>query len=175
MQSLQWAHPTKPPPATRHRAVMTLHKSVPLFDMRSHTTTNFQDILQSSRNAKKMMMVTTVSTGRISRVEENPKYLELWISLYPHDSGDGVNQSLKLDVKVIMPQGWTPKMYLGALNKSIRNHSVLSLESIRIDGRSYATVNEIQWLFSATKEATNSGLICSASYIHVSGGIYKET
>jgi hypothetical protein len=80
----------------------------------------------------------------------------------------------KLDVKVVMPQGWTPKMYLADLNKSIRRHSILSLESITLEGQIYATVNELQWLFSATEEATYSNLICLASYIHVSGSVLKK-
>jgi hypothetical protein len=165
---------TIPPPATRHRAVMSFHKPVPLYDMRSHPSSSFEDILQSSRNAEKVMMVMTVTTGRISRVEEEPNYLELLLSFYsPHDYIDHVNQPPRLDVKVIMPEGWTPKMYLGALNKSIMKHSVISLELIPIDRQSYATVNELQWLFSATKEATHSQLTCSASYIRVSGGVLK--
>jgi hypothetical protein len=65
-------------------------------------------------------------------------------------------------------------MYLATLNKSIRRHSILSLESITLEGRIYATVNELQWLFSATEEATYSDLICLASYIHVSGGVLKK-
>jgi hypothetical protein len=47
-------------------------------------------------------------------------------------------------VKVIMSFGWTPKIYLSALNKSIRKHSILSLESIDMDGRVYSTINELQ-------------------------------
>jgi hypothetical protein len=116
-------------------------------------------------------MVSTVSTDRVSRVQEDPKYLELGISFYPREVE---NQPPKLDLKVIMPQHWSPKMYLAALNKSIRKNSILSIESIAIDGRIYATINELQWLFSATEEATRSRLVCSASYIRVSGGVLKK-
>ncbi len=164
-------NPTKPPPATRHRAVMTLRQAMPLYDMRSHTSSRLKDIVQQSRNAQKVMMVTTVSTDRISRVQEDRNYLELWISFYPEDDE---NQPPKSDIKVVMPNSWTPKMYLSALNKSIRKNSILSIESITIDGRIYATMNELQWLFSATEEATHSQLICSASYIPVSGGVLKK-
>jgi hypothetical protein len=164
-------HPTKPPPPTRHRAVMSLPNSVPLYDMRSHTSSRLQDILKSSINVQKVMMVSTVSTDRVSRVQEDPKYLELGISFYPREVE---NQPPKLDLKVIMPQHWSPKMYLAALNKSIRKNSILSIESIAIDGRIYATINELQWLFSATEEATRSRLVCSASYIRVSGGVLKK-
>jgi hypothetical protein len=172
MHQLQGPLPTKPPPATRHRAVLSFRKSVPLYDMRLHTSSAFQDILQSSSNAEKLMMVTTVSTGRISCVEEDPSYLELWISFFSGECTNDVNHRSKVEVKVVMPQGWTPKMYLAALNKSTKKHSVVSIELLRIEGRSYATVNELQWLFSATNESTHSQLICSASYIRVSGGVF---
>jgi hypothetical protein len=152
---------------------MSLRPSVALYDMRLHTSSRLQDILQSSRNADKVMMVTSVCTDRVSRVEQDPKYLELTISFYAGVTQDE-NHPPKLDVKVIMPQGWTPKMYLVALNKSVRRHSILSLESITIDGRTCSTINELQWLFSATEEATYSDLMCSASYIHVSGGVLKK-
>ena len=175
MQEVQRVNPTtKPPPATRHCAMLPFPKPVPLYGMRSQhqTSSSLLDILQSSRSAKKVMMVKTVSTCRVSRIEENPKYLDLEVSFYPCNTR--VDKNPKLDVNVVMPHGWTPRMYLAALNKSIRKHSVLSLESIRIEGRNYVTINELQWLFSATKEATHSGLVCSASYIRVSGGVLKN-
>ena len=173
MHQVQRPLPTKPPPGTRHRAVMSFQKPVPLYDMRLHTSSTFQEIVQSSRNAEKVMMAATVTTGRISRMKDNPKYLELWISFYPRHFDNDVYHCPNLEVKVIMPKVWTPKMYLAALNKSIKKHSVVSLELILIEGRFYATVNELQWLFTATKEATHSQLICSASYIRVSGGVFK--
>ncbi len=116
-------------------------------------------------------MVRTIPADPVSRVEDDPTYVELGITFHPDDYE---HQPLKMDVNVIMPEGWTPKMYLAALNKSMKRHSILSLESITIDGRIYATVNELQWLFSATEEATHSQLICSASYIRVSGGVLKK-
>jgi hypothetical protein len=160
---------TKPPPATRHRAVMSLRQPIPLYDMRSHSSTRLLDILQSTRNVQKVMLVTTVSTNRVSRIDENPSYVELGITFYPQDD----NKAPKV-VKVIMPETWAPKMYVAALNKSIKRHSVLSLESISIQGQIYATINELQWLFSATEEAMHSQLIGSASYIRVSGGVFQE-
>jgi hypothetical protein len=160
---------TKPPPATRHRAVMSLRQAIPLYDMRSHSSIRLEDILQSTRHAQKVMLVTTVSSDRVSRVKENPTYVELGLTFYPHDE----NLAPKV-VKVVMPETWAPKMYVAALNKSIKRHSILSLESITINGRIYTTINELEWLFSATEEATHSNLICSSSYIRVSGGVLKE-
>jgi hypothetical protein len=164
-------HPTKPPPATQHRAVMSLHSYVPLYDMRPHSSSSLQDILESSRTAEKVMMVMAVSTDQVIRVEEDPKYLILSLSFYPQDDE---NRPPKSEVKVVMPNTWTPKMYVSALNESIRKNSILSIELITIDGRVHATIIELQWLFSVTEEATHSQLICSASYIRLSGGVLKQ-
>ena len=79
-------HPTKPPPATRHRAVMSLHQAIALYDMRSHSSSTLQDVLESSRNAKKVMMVTTVSTNRVTRHQDNPSFVQLGITFYPGDT-----------------------------------------------------------------------------------------
>jgi hypothetical protein len=52
---------------------------------------------------------------------------------------------------------------------------ILSLvESIIIDGQIYATVKELQWVFSAMEVATYIRLVCLASYIHVSSCV-KES
>jgi hypothetical protein len=142
MHQVEGFLPTKPLPATRHRAVMSFQKSVPLYDMRLHTSSAFQDILQSSRNAEKLMMATTVSTGRISLIKEDPNFLELCVNCFPREFSNDVNHLPKLEVKVIMPQRWTPKMYLAALNKSTKKYSVVSIELLCIEGQSYATVNE---------------------------------
>jgi hypothetical protein len=96
----------------------------------------------------------------VSPVEKDEKYLELVICFIP----------VIPDVKVIMLQSWTPKMYLTPLNNSTRKHSIVSLELITIDGRIYTTINELQWLFGMMEEDTHSQLICLASYIYVSGG-----
>jgi hypothetical protein len=97
------------------------------------------------------MLVTIVSTDQVSRVDQNSTYVELGITFYPHDE----SQAPKV-VKVVMPKIRAPKMYLTALKKFIKRHSILSLELMSIQGRDYITINKLQWLFSATKEATHS-------------------
>jgi hypothetical protein len=93
--------------------------------MRSHSSSSLQDILESSRTAEKVMMVMAVATDQVIRVEEDPKYLILSLRFYPQDDE---NQPPKSEVKVVMPNTWTPKMYLSALNKSVRKNSILSIE-----------------------------------------------
>ncbi len=148
---------------------MSVRQPIPLYNMWLHSSSRLLDILQSARNGQKVMLVTAVSTDRISRVDENSTYVELGITFYPHDE----NQAPKV-VKVVMPETWAPKMYLAALNKSTKRHLILSIELMSLQGRTYTTINELQWLFSATKQATHSQLTCSASYIRVSGGILTK-
>jgi hypothetical protein len=80
-----------------------------------HSYSNLQDILQSSRNAEKVMvMVMAVSTNQVQESMRILKYLILSLSFYPQDSE---NQPRKSKVKALMANTWTPKMYLSALNK----------------------------------------------------------
>jgi hypothetical protein len=103
----------QPPPASRHRSVLTLHRVVPLFDMRATTSSSIYDIIRSSREAIPIQKLKTITTDRLSQVEEDPRYVELHISFYsPPEDQD----AKKNDFKVVMPQTWSPKMFLGALN-----------------------------------------------------------
>ncbi len=62
----------QPPPASPHRSLLKLHRVVPLFDMRVHTSKNIHDIIMSSRGALPIQKLTTIATGRLSKVEEDP-------------------------------------------------------------------------------------------------------
>jgi hypothetical protein len=117
-------HANKPPPASRHRAALLLRQDVPLFDMRVCTSVHPEDIMFSSRNTRPTMMVETISTNRVSVVQDS-RYLELMVTFYPR--AVNFKNPSKLSYKLIMPKEWTPRMYLGALNQSIRNNAVLSL------------------------------------------------
>jgi hypothetical protein len=162
----------KPPPASRHRAVLLLRKDVPLFDMRDNSSVNARDIIVSSSNARPMMMVETISTNRVSEVKD-PRYVELMVSFYTR-ADNYKKPSKKLTYKLIMPKDWTPRMYLGALNRSIMNNSIVSLESVALDRRSYATTNELHWLFSSPVDVIHTRLTTSAAYLRVAGGNYQS-
>jgi hypothetical protein len=163
----------KPPPASRHRAVLLLRKDVSLFDMRDNSSANARDIIVSSSNSRPMMMVETISTNCVSGVED-PRYVELMASFYTRVMNCKNPCSKKLTYKLIMPKDWTPRMYLGALNWSIINNSLVSIESVALDTRSYATTNELNWLFSLPVNESNTRLTTSASYLRVAGGNYQS-
>jgi hypothetical protein len=161
----------QPPPASRHRSVLKLDRVVPLFDMRSHTSKNIHDIFMSSRGALPIQNLTTISTDRLSEVEEDPRFVELLVSFYsPASEGD----FFKSEFQVVMPRSWTPKIYLGALHQSIRTNSILTLESISISGRNYTTMNELNWLFRLQKDILHTRLVISGSYQSLKGGEFNK-
>ena len=158
----------QPPPASRHRSVLTLDCVVPLFDMRATTSINIVDIIRSSREARPIQNMTTITTDRMSPVED-PMYAELLVSFYSPPEEDS-NNFIKNTFKVIMPRTWTPKMYVGALHHSIRRNLLLTLESIKVSGRNYTTINELNQLFPIQKEIINRRLVTSGSYLNLNGG-----
>jgi hypothetical protein len=164
----------QPPPASRHRSVLTLDHVVPLFDMRANTSKNVYDIMRSSKEALSIQKLTTITTDRLSKVEEDPTYVELLVSFYSPAPDDDTDNFEKRDFKVIIPRSWTPKMYLGALYQSITTNSLLTLESINISGRKYTTMNELNWLFPLQKDIIQTRLVTSASYLHLNGGEFNK-
>jgi hypothetical protein len=158
-----------PPPASRHRGVLRLHKAVPLFNMQAFASRNIMDILQSSREAKPTMLVQTITTD-IWRQVEDCHYIELMVCFY----------SAKKDAKVyklflVLPVWWTPQIYLGALNYSLFSHSVISIERITLDSKRYASINEIHWLYSdgivpGSRRELFKMLRSSAAFLDIRGG-----
>ncbi len=162
----------QPPPASRHRSVLKLDRVVPLFDMRSHTSKNIHDIFMSSRGALPIQNLTTISTDRLSEVEEDPRFVELLVSFYsPASEGD----FFKSEFQVVMPRSWTPKIYLGALHQSIRTNSILTLKSISISGQNYTTMNKLNWLFCLQKDILHTRLVISGLYQSLKGGEFNKT
>ncbi len=173
------AHPSKPqyqeriwqdpPPASQHRAVLHLHKAVPLFDMQACTSQSIVDILQSSREATPTIMVQTISTDIHRRVEDC-HYIELMICFY-----STIKDSKVHELFIVMPVWWTPQLYLGALHSSLSRHPVLSMEPITLDSKKYTTINEIHWLYSdgmapGSKRELFKMLRSAAAFLSVRGG-----
>ena len=75
-----------------------------------------------------------------------------------------------IKAQVLVPKNWTPKMYLGAIYKSVCTDSIISFENKKINNQNYTTINNIHWLFSNPPETTDRKLNVSASYFNVRGG-----
>jgi hypothetical protein len=163
---------SQPPPASQRWSVLKLHRVVPLFDMRAHTSKNIHDVILLSRGALPIQKLSTIATDRLSEVSEDPRYVELLIRFYSPE--DDTNDWEKSEFKVIMPRSWTPKMYLGALYQSITTNSLITLESISISGQNYTTMNKLNWLFCLQKDTIHMRLITLGSYQSLKGGEFNK-
>jgi hypothetical protein len=166
----------QPPPASRHRSVLTMDHVVLLFDMGENMSKNIYDIMRSSKQALPIQKLTTITTDRLSKVEEDPTYVgvELLVSFYSPAPDDDIDNFEKRDLMVIIPRSWTPKMYLGSLYQSITMNSLLTLESINISGQKYTTMNESNLLFPLQKDIIHIWLVTTASYLHLNGGEFNK-
>jgi hypothetical protein len=160
----------KPPPASWYRAVLLLCRDVLLFNISVNTSVHPKDIIISSRNSRRTMMVETVLINLVLVVKDM-RYLELMVTFYPGQLQEPFQIELH---KLIMAKDWTPRMYLGALNQSIMNNAVLSLEAVALDQKSYATTNKLHWLFSLPFGVINRSLTASAAYLVVAGSNYQS-
>jgi hypothetical protein len=126
----------KAPPATRHRAVLYLQDTIPLFEMQAYSSRNLEEIVWSSRNVTQSLMVCTITTGVRKPVEDDPLYVELLVGFYPpEDVENRFEFPNKIQHDVIVPAGWTPKMYLGELSRSLSRYPMVLLSMISINGK----------------------------------------
>jgi hypothetical protein len=72
----------KAPPATRHRAVLCLQDTIPLFEMQAYSSRNLEEIVWSSRNVTQSLMVRTITTD-VWKPVDDPLYVELSVGFYP--------------------------------------------------------------------------------------------
>jgi hypothetical protein len=138
--------------------------------MRANASVLARDIVMLARTARPKMMSNAISTDRVSAVED-PRYLELIVVFYSTEAKNKNKKTPpKFDLKVVMPKDWTPRMYLGALFRSIKSNRVLSLELVTLHGRSYTSINELHWLFSSPVDVIHMRCTTSAAYLRVVGG-----
>lgn len=164
----------KAPPASRHRAVLCLQDTLPLFEMQAYSTNNLQEIIWSSRQVKHSLMVRTITTD-VRKPVDDPRYVELSIGFYPQEDLENKFALPKILHDVVVPASWTPKMYLGALSLSLSRHPVISLSRISINGHKYKSLNDVHSLFSesaGTAQELNTSLMTAAAFIHVFGGCH---
>lgn len=168
-----------PPPATRHRGVLKVTPSVPLYDFgcRMEEST-ILSIINESRDAVPLFNVSSVSTDNQKQCESENQMVHIKIKFYgevaPSDDNKNNNLHHMKEIEVVMPKSWTPRMYLGVLNISIeRNHSII-IETIYFRGHRYVSINDIHWLFTESNlndpSQVASRLISNAGYFNVFGG-----
>jgi hypothetical protein len=76
------------------------------------------------------MKIKNILTNHVLVVEDL-QYLELRVTFFPQAVIS--KDPSKLSYKLIMPEDWTPRRYIGALNHSIMSNPILSLEYVALD------------------------------------------
>jgi hypothetical protein len=142
--------------------------------MHAQRSRNLHEIIWSSRRAKHLLTVRTITTD-VRKPLDDPRYVELLVGFYPQEDVENQYACLKIHHDVVVPASWTPKMYLGALSLSLSRHHVISLSMISLNGRKYKSLNDVHWLFSeaaGTAQEINTSLVTSAAFVHVFGGCH---
>jgi hypothetical protein len=159
----------QPPPASQHRSVLKLDHVVLLFDMLANTSNNIYDIMRSSREALPIQKLTTITTDQLSKVEEDPTYMELLVSFYSPAPDDGNTNKIKgfqgdnaekLDTQ---DESWGT---LPVHKDEFPPHSRIY--------QYYTRMNELNWLFPLQKDIIHRRLVPSASYLHLYGGEFNK-
>ena len=74
----------KAPPASRHRAVLYLQQTLPLFEMQAYSSRNLEEIIWLSRNVTQSLMVCAITTD-VRKPVDDPLYVELSVGFYPQE------------------------------------------------------------------------------------------
>ena len=182
--SIEYREPKQgchPPPATRHRGILSLVSSVPLFDFGSRLgEPTLQALINESKNAMPLFNVESISTGNQQANLLDQDLVEIIVRFYGVTATDGSSNlnhhqsRIMKEIKSVMPKVWSPRMYLGALKVSIeRNRSIL-IEAISFRGQRYISINDIHWLFTdenlSNPSLVGDRLISNAAYYNVTGG-----
>ena len=163
-----------PPRSSRNRMVLKLQEPIALFQMTHEAPSlrpDVQSFLLETISAKPQMYVNSIMTS-IVRQAFDPGYKEVLVDFYGHCGTQEIEASAsgqeRKRIFLVLPQDWTSRMYLGALNLLIRKYGVLSVEDYILNAQSYATINELQNLFAISH--LQSSLNRSAAFLDVNGG-----
>jgi hypothetical protein len=171
----------RPPPPSRTRAVLKLQQAVKLYEMQHQITllSSIKSFVEETLDARPTMFVRTITTDSIRDCDENEmKQIQVNFYASSSDNEDVTRERVpettnigiqKISFFFVMPSTWSPRMYLACLNFSISTYSVLSVETVRIKGRSYLSLNEVDHHFILF-EVIQHKLVTSASFCNVEGG-----
>jgi hypothetical protein len=163
------------PPASRHRAILELQSPTPLYRMSESTASGaniINEIVSSSTAVEPLLYVKWITTGQRRLLSPDGSLAILLLSFWGSQKEAGDNTP-DLSYSATMPASWSPKMYLGAIFLMVRNTSLLSLESAKINGGLHNSINQIHWYFSSNFSALEIlEEECAFQYVH--GGSFLE-
>jgi hypothetical protein len=156
------------PVASRHRAVMQLGDSAPLYMHSNSTDRSVTSIVSSTMNAEPIMDVHCIATGYRRKVDEGMAELEV------HFYQEKLVEEKKCTITVSIPSFWTSRMYLGAVSLSLQKHNILSVSSVLFPrtNTNVSSVNEIHWLFISTANEVSDLMNRRCVFLHIRGGVF---
>ena len=160
--SIARALPSKMPMPTRHRAVLQLEEPLPLYNFSGVQHTSIADLILTTAGTPHLAMINAISTGIQKNLATDSSYAEILIRFHvlaPLVAGKKKSAKPTEDYTVVVPRQWTPRMYLGALYISLQRNKSISVETLKLNGNNYKTINEVSWLFN------KNGSIADANYI----------
>ena len=157
--------PKMVPVASRHRALLQLGESAPLYLLSSTMDLSVDSIVSSTMTAKPILDVDFIGTGY--RREVNEAMAELEITFYQENVIEK-----KHTIRVTIPRWWSPQMYVGAVSMSLQKHSIIAVDSVLLEGTNtnVFSVNEIHWLFVSTANQVSDLLNGHCSFLEICGG-----
>ena len=153
------------PIPTRHRAVLTLGRSYPLYTQPVPRNESGRHLLEAMF-ATPSFHITSLSTSQ--RLTSDNNFIDkIVINFWSNDK-------IVYTEIVSIPKTWSPRMFLAAVYTSIKTHRVCSIESYEIRNIESTTINDVHFLFPNffyfSEETTMYYLIRSGAFYFISGG-----
>ena len=123
--------------------ILDFDQGIPLYcPQRSAFNDNIAELYQQSRNIKSVMNVQHMKVMLSPTPSAtNMGYVFLDLKLYnSHDDS-------MFDEKVVMPNTWTPRMYLALCEVSVTRNKLLCIQQIELEGNTYMSINDLHFYF----------------------------
>jgi hypothetical protein len=159
------------PRPTRHRAVLSLVRPVRVYDMRREDDSiSVFGLIKRSLRAESLAWTSAIATRDCKKREDGSGVIDIMLLLYKWENFEEDHPD-PINCTVSVPIGWTPRILLSLLNKSIQSHGVISLESIKCKhGPNLLSINELNCYFEWNIDNINSMLFDNGAYAGVVGG-----
>ena len=137
----------------------------------SSSTTTLAGIIESSRRAHPVLKTKTIVAKIIVGGMDGSGLLDLEVQFLSSEEVENpATDGNSVTCVVSIPRSWTPRMFLASVNKTIGEHNVLSLESVKTRNFDHYCINEIHLYYNYNSERVRKLLLQSAAYIDVNGG-----
>jgi hypothetical protein len=122
-------------------------------------------LIKASLQAKSLTLTNAIATRDFTKRKDGSGLIDVTLLLYKcEDDAHRQDDPEPIDCKVSVPIGWTPRILLSLLNKSVRSHGVISLETL--------SINELNCYSGWKLDDIESMLLDEGAYAGVVGGVF---